>query len=61
MEQAIVIIGQIGYCMGGNFNIHIWAWSACPSIQVGETIEKSMDRCHIFTVRNQLPVFCPIQ
>ena len=28
------IIGQIGYCIGGNFNIHIWAWSTSPSVQV---------------------------
>ena len=37
-EQAFImtfIIGQIGYCIGGNFNIHIWAWSASPSVQVG--------------------------
>ena len=24
------IIGQIGHCIDGNFNIHIWAWSASP-------------------------------
>ena len=29
------IIGQIGRCIGGSFNIHIWAWSASPSVQVG--------------------------
>ena len=29
------IARQLGYCMGGNFNIHIWAWSASPSVQVG--------------------------
>ena len=29
------IIGQIGHCIGGNLNIHIWAWSPSPSIQVG--------------------------
>ena len=29
------IIWQIGYCIGDNFNIHIWAWSASPSFQVG--------------------------
>ena len=29
------IIGQIGHCISGNFNIHIWAWSASPSVQVG--------------------------
>ena len=26
--------GQIGHCIGGNFNIQIWAWSADPSVQV---------------------------
>ena len=30
------IIGQIGHCIGGNFNTHIWAWSASPSVQVGK-------------------------
>ena len=29
------IIRQIGCCVGGNFNIHIWAWSASPNVQVG--------------------------
>ena len=29
------IVRQMGHCMGGNFNIHIWAWSASPSVQVG--------------------------
>ena len=29
------IARQIGHCMGVNFNIHIWAWSASPSVQVG--------------------------
>ena len=29
------IIRQIGHCIGGNFNIHIWAWSASLSAQVG--------------------------
>ena len=29
------IARQMGHCMGGNFNIHIWAWSASPSVQVG--------------------------
>ena len=28
-------VRQMGHCMGGNFNIHIWAWSASPSVQVG--------------------------
>ena len=28
-------IGQIGHCIGGNFNIHIWAWSVIPSVQEG--------------------------
>ena len=28
------IVRQMGHCMGGNFNIHIWAWSASPSVQV---------------------------
>ena len=32
---AAHIIRQIGHCMGGNFNIHIWAWSASPSVPVG--------------------------
>ena len=27
--------GQIGDFIGGNFNIHIWAWSASPCVQVG--------------------------
>ena len=31
----VSIIGQIGHCIGGNFNIHIWAWSVSPSVQVG--------------------------
>ena len=22
----LYIIGLLGYCKGGNFNIHIWAW-----------------------------------
>ena len=34
------IVRQMGHCMGGNFNIHIWAWSASPSVQV-KIIEKS--------------------
>ena len=38
--RNIGIIGQIGHCMGGNFNIHIWAWSASPSVQVGR-LQKS--------------------
>ena len=29
------IARQMGHCMGVNFNIHIWAWSASPSVQVG--------------------------
>ena len=29
------IIRQIGHCIGGNFNIHNWAWSASLSAQVG--------------------------
>ena len=29
------IIRQIGHCIGGNFNIHIWAWSDSPSVQIG--------------------------
>ena len=29
------IARQMGHCMGGYFNIHIWAWSASPSVQVG--------------------------
>ena len=29
------IIWQIGYCIGGSFNIHIWVWSASPSVQLG--------------------------
>ena len=29
------IARQMGHCMGGNFNIHIWACSASPSVQVG--------------------------
>ena len=33
------IIGQIGHCIGGNFYIHIWAWSDSPSVR--EFIEKS--------------------
>ena len=31
----LCIIWQIGYCIGGNLNIHIWAWSASPYVQVG--------------------------
>ena len=31
----LCIARQMGHCMGGNFNIHIWAWSASPSVQVG--------------------------
>ena len=30
------IARQMGHCMGVNFNIHIWAWSASPSVQVGD-------------------------
>ena len=57
LEHAIVgIIGQIGYYIGGNFNIHIWAWSASLSVSSMEIIEKSksvsLERCHIFTVRD---------
>ena len=33
--EVIRIARQLGYCMGGNFNIHILAWSASPSVQVG--------------------------
>ena len=29
------IARQMGHCMGVNFIIHIWAWSASPSVQVG--------------------------
>ena len=32
---SVCIIGQIGPCIGGNLNILIWAWSACPYAQVG--------------------------
>ena len=61
------IIWQIGYCIGGNFNIHIWAWSAspydiCSSEEIIENANSvSVDSYHIFSVRNQLPVHCPIQ
>ena len=65
------IIRHIGHCIGGNFSVHIWAWLASPSIQVGrlyssrEIIEKSnsvsLECCHIYTIRDQLPVFCPTQ
>ena len=34
-NQQITIARQMGHCMGVNFNIHIWAWSASPSVQVG--------------------------
>ena len=34
-KQYRGIARQMGHCMGGNFNIHIWAWSASPSVQVG--------------------------
>ena len=37
-ENAIVlsdIIRQIGHCIGGNINIHIWAWTASPSVRIG--------------------------
>ena len=34
-EKFSCIIGQMGYCIAGQFNIHIWAWSASPSVQVG--------------------------
>ena len=37
-DVALVLTGiiqQIGHCIGGNFNIHIWAWSASSSVQVG--------------------------
>ena len=33
--RIVCIVRQMGHCMGGNFNIHIWAWSASPSVQVG--------------------------
>ena len=50
------IIGQIGHCTGSNFNIHIWAWSASPSLQVGRLVKQSnsvsLECCHIFTVRD---------
>ena len=56
------VFGQIGHCIDGNFNIHIWAWSASPSVQVGKFIEKySVSLERIFTVRDQLSVFCPLQ
>ena len=35
-DLTIILI----YCIGGNFNIHIWAWLASPSVQVGR-LEKS--------------------
>ena len=59
------VTGQIGHCKGGNFlNIHICAWSASPSAQVGNYRNKSnavsLECCHIFAIRDQLPVFCPI-
>ena len=34
-KSYMYIVRQMGHCMGGNFNIHIWAWSASPSVQVG--------------------------
>ena len=34
-HEKVSIVRQMGHCMGGNFNIHIWAWSASPSVQVG--------------------------
>ena len=34
-RQEFIIIRQIGHWMGGNFNIHILAWSASPSVEVG--------------------------
>ena len=34
-RKCICTIGQMGYYIGGNFNIHIGAWSASPSVQVG--------------------------
>ena len=33
------IVRRKGRCMGGDFNIHIWAWLASPSVQV-ERFEK---------------------
>ena len=52
--MSTCIIGQIGHCIGGNFNIHIWAWPASPSVSSRGVIEKSnsvsLERCHIFTV-----------
>ena len=43
------IILQIGYCIGGSFNIHSWAWSASPSVQVGRSslTQVSLDPSHI--------------
>ena len=34
-SALVDIARQMGHRMGGNFNIHIWAWSASPSVQVG--------------------------
>ena len=52
ISEQFGILRQISYCIGGSFNMHIWAWSASPSGQVGEIIEKAnsvcVDRCHIF-------------
>ena len=56
ISEQFGILRQISYCIGGSFNMHIWAWSASPSGQVGEIIyrkgELSLRRplSHIFTL-----------
>ena len=45
---------QMGHCMGVNFNIHIWAWSASPSVQVGGLQENRTQSA--WTVVTYLPL-----
>ena len=56
----VSIIVQIGHYMGGTFNIHIWAWSASPPVQVGRLYKsrtQAAKSADTFAVRFQLPVF----
>ena len=47
-NKKICIIGQIGYCTGGNFNIHIWAWSASPSVRRNVELSQPRPLSHIY-------------
>ena len=58
--NIISIVRQMGHCMGGNFNIHIWAWSSSQGDN--RKVEFSQPRAlsHVLPLKISY-LFCPIQ